>query len=289
MPHQRHNASARCAIGVVGHLDMSISLRSFTLTLSRIKTSTLCLALLACLTTGLPGAAPERRVLVYTKNQVGQGLYVHANISASVAAIKKLGAENNFTVEVSDAPAAFTDQNLKRYKALVFDNTNNEIFDNEEQKASFQRYIRAGGGFVGIHSATGAMRQWPWYWSLIGGKFLRHPKLQTFTVKVKDPKDISTAHLPASFEWTDEFYYVDHMPDDLHVLLAGDLAKLDDPGKETYPGKNFGDEFPLAWRHQFDGGREWYTALGHQPEHYSNPGFTQHILGGILWAMGETK
>ena len=227
--------------------------------------------------------------MVYTKNQVGQGLYVHANIPASVAAIKKLGAENNFIVDVTDDPAAFTDQNLKRYKALVFDNTNNEIFDTEEQKVAFQRYIRAGGGFVGIHSATGAMRQWPWYWSLIGGKFLRHPKLQTFTVKVKDPKDSSTAHLPPTFEWTDEFYFVDHIPEGLHVLLAGDLTKLDDPAKEKYPGKAFGDEFPLTWRHEFDGGREWYTALGHQPEHYSDPRFTRLILGGILWAMGEDK
>ena len=55
------------------------------------------------------------------------------------------------------------------------------------------------------------------------------------------------------------------------MLLAGDLTTLDDPGKEKYPGKKFGDEFPLAWRHQFDGGREWYTALGHKPEHYSDP------------------
>ena len=117
----------------------------------------------------------------------------------------------------------------------------------------------------------------------------RHAKMQKFTVKVKDPKDASTAHLPATFEWTDEFYYVDHMPEGLHVLLAGDLTKLDDPGKETYPGKKFGDEFPLAWRHEFNGGREWYTALGHKPEHYSDPKLAQHILGGILWAMGEKK
>lgn len=274
---------------VAGSIVMSIPLKQFMLISSRLKTLTLVLALLACLTAGLLGAAPERRVLVYTRNQAGKGLYIHANIPASVAALEKLGAENNFLVDVSDDPAVFTDQNLKRYKALMFDNTNNEIFDNEEQKAAFQRYIRAGGGFVGIHSATGAMRQWPWYWSLIGGKFLRHPKLQTFTVRVKDPKDISTAHLPATFEWTDEFYYVDHMPDDLHVLLAGDLTKLDDPAKATYPGKKFGDEFPLAWRHEFDGGREWYTALGHQPEHYSDPKFMQHILGGILWAMRENK
>jgi type 1 glutamine amidotransferase len=232
-------------------------------------------------------------VLVYTKNQVkneaGKALYVHDNIPASVAAIKKLGEENNFAVDVSDDPAVFTDQNLKRYKALVFDNTNNEIFGNEEQKAALQRYIRAGGGFVGIHSACGSMRQWPWFWEMLGGKFLRHPKLQTFTIKVKDLKDPSTAHLGASFQWTDEFYFVDNMPDGLHVLLAGDLTTLNDPAKDKYPGKKFGDEFPLAWRHQFDGGREWYTALGHQPEHYADPQFTKHLLGGILWAMGETK
>ena len=108
------------------------------LTPSRINSSTVLLALLACLTTTALGAAPERRVLVYTKNQVGQGLYVHDNIPASVAAMKKLGAANNFAVDVSDDPAVFTDQNLKRYKALVFDNTNNEIFDNGEQKAAFQ-------------------------------------------------------------------------------------------------------------------------------------------------------
>ena len=245
------------------------------------------LLVLACLTAGVLGASPERRVLVYTKNQVGKGLYVHDNIPASVAAIKKMGEENNFGVDVSDDPSVFTDQNLKRYKALIFDNTNNEIFGSEDQKAAFQCYIRAGGGFVGIHSASGSMRQWPWFWEMLGGKFLRHPKLQTFTIKVKDPKDISTAHLGASFEWTDEFYFLDHMPDGLHVLLAGDLTTLTDPAKDKYPGKLFGDEFPLAWRHEFDGGREWYTALGHKPEYYSDPKLTKHILGGILWAMGE--
>jgi type 1 glutamine amidotransferase len=259
------------------------------LTPSRIKASALSVVLLACLTVAALGAAPERRVLVYTKNQVGKGLYVHDNIPASVATLKKLGAANNFAVDVSDDPASFTDQNLKRYQAVIFDNTNNEVFDNEEQKTAFQRYIRAGGGFVGIHSATGSMRQWPWFWSVVGGKFSRHAKMQKFTVIVKDPKDASTAHLPATFEWTDEFYYVDHMPSGLHVLLAGDLTKLDDPGKDKYPGKMFGDEFPLAWRHEFDGGREWYTALGHKPEHYSDPRLTQHLLGGILWAMGESK
>ena len=234
------------------------------------------------------GAQAEPRVLVYTKNQVGPKLYVHDNIAACAAAIKKLGAENHFIVDVSDDPKVFTDDNLKRYKALIFDNTNNEIFENEEQKAAFQRYIRGGGGFVGIHSASGSMRHWPWFAEMLGGSFVRHPKLQEFTIKVKDAKDPSTAHLPASFQWTDEFYYTTNHPADLHVLLAGDLTTLDDKDKAKYAGK-YGDEFPLTWRHQFDGGREWYTALGHKSEYYSDPKFTKLLLGGIVWAMGDSK
>ncbi len=251
------------------------------------KTSCFATALLAASLFAVLGATHEPRILVYTKNQVGPKLYVHDNVATCADAIKKLGFDNGFAVDVSDDPAAFTDTSLKKYRAIIFDNTNNEIFDTEEQRAAFQRFIRGGGGFVGIHSASGSMRKWPWFWSLLGGKFVRHPKLQTFTVKVKDPKDISTAHLPESFQWTDEFYYVDNMPEGLHVLLAGDLTTLDDPGKDKYPGKNFGDEFPLAWRHEVEGGRAWYTALGHQKEHYADPKFMKHILGGITWAMGK--
>ena len=164
------------------------------LTFSRITSFTTCLALLTCFAAVALGASPEPRVLVYTRNQVGKGLYVHDNIPASVAAIKKLGSANDFAVDVSDDPAVFTDQNLKRYRVVVFDNTNNEVFDNEDQKAAFQRYIRGGGGFVGIHSATGTMRKWPWFWALVGGKFSRHARMQQFTIKVTDPKDLSTAH-----------------------------------------------------------------------------------------------
>lgn len=227
-------------------------------------------------------------MLVYIKNQVGKGLYVHENIKASSEAIKKLGEENNFTVDISDDPKAFTDENLKRYKALVFDNTNNEILESEEQKAALQNYIHGGGGFVAIHSASGSMRQWPWFWSLLGGKFKRHAKMQTFTVYVKDKTHASTKHLPESFEWTDEFYFLDHMPEGLHVVLTGDLGKLNDPAKEEAV-KKFGNENPLAWYHDFEGGRAFYTTLGHNPEHYSDPMLMKHILGGILWAMGDTK
>jgi type 1 glutamine amidotransferase len=247
----------------------------------------LLLSVLAAITLSLTASAADtaRRVLVYTKN--GKG-FVHDNIAAASEAIKKMGRENGFEVDVSDDPAVFTPENLKKYKALVFNNTNNEIFDDEDQKVALQTYIQDGGGFVGLHSATGSMRQWPWFWSLIGGKFAWHAKMQPFTVVVKDKADVSTRHLPETFEWTDEFYFVTNFRDSVQILLTGDVAKLNASAadKEKYAGK-YKDFYPLAWKQTFEGGRSFYTALGHKIEHYSDPKLTQHILGGILWAMGE--
>lgn len=245
-------------------------------------------AILAVLSCADAGRAADRKVLVYTRNFVTSGKgYVHDNIQSNVEAIQKMGRENGFGVDVSDDPAVFTRENLKQYAALIFANTNNEAFANDEQRAAFKAYIQAGGGFVGIHSASGSEREWPYYWSVLGGSFVRHPKMQNFTVRVKDSSHPSTRHMPATFEWTDECYYLDHISTGLHVLLVTDPGKLDDPKKAEYPGDRFGDSMPLAWYQEFDGGREFYTALGHIKEDYAKPLLYQHILGGILWAMGK--
>jgi type 1 glutamine amidotransferase len=251
--------------------------------MSRLWASIACLAIFTAV-----GSAAERKVLVYTRNFVTGGTgYVHDNIASSVEAIRKMGAEKGFAVDVSDDPGVFTDANLKQYRALVFSNSNNEAFANEAQREAFQRYIRAGGGFAGIHSASGSERNWPYFWAVLGGKFLRHPKFQKFTVRVADRNHPATRDLPAEFEWEDECYYHDNLNPGIRPLLVTDPAKLDDPQKETYPGKRFGDALPLAWYQEYDGGREFFTALGHRKEDYSNPILYRHILGGILWVLGE--
>ena len=229
-------------------------------------------------------AADVPRILVYTRNGLtadGRKGYVHDNIASSVAAIARLGADHGFGVDVSDDPEIFTDAALGRYRALVFSNTNNQVLTSEAQQAALQRYIRGGGGFVGIHSACGSMRAWPWFWSLIGGSFVRHPKLQEFTIRVLDRRHPSTAFMDETFRWRDEFYFLRDMPADLHVLLAGDLATLDDPQKPRGEATR-----PLAWSHEFEGGRAWNTTLGHRKESYADPFFQKHLLGGIRWAMG---
>ena len=232
--------------------------------------------------------AAERKVLVYTRNFVTNGTgYVHDNIQASVEAIKNMGAESGFAVEVSDDPKIFTDATLKPFSALIFSNSNNEAFEDDAQRGAFKRYIQGGGGFAGIHSASGSERDWPYFWSVLGGKFVRHPRFQKFVVRVADPKHPATVNLPKTFEWEDECYYTDHLNADIHPLLVTDPSKLDDPQKATYPGDRFGDALPLAWYQKFGGGREFYCALGHSKEAYANPILYKHLLGGILWILGK--
>lgn len=251
----------------------------------------LCSCLLICTTsfttikntTLLNDHSKNPHVLIYTKN--GEG-YVHKNIENSVKALKKLLEENQMTYDVSEDPNLFTEGNLRKYDLLIFSNTNNDVFDNDTQRQAFQKYIQNGGGFVGIHSASGSERSWPWFWAMLGGKFLRHSKFQRFNVVKIDPNHPSATPVPDYWEREDESYYLQELNPDIHVILATDLTSIDDPqAHEEYPANTFGKYFPVTWCHEFDGGYQWYTSLGHSPEDYDDPVFMNHILGGIQWVL----
>jgi type 1 glutamine amidotransferase len=225
-------------------------------------------------------------VLVYTHNGLsvdGKKGYVHDNIADCVKAIEKIGTENKFKVVRSDDPGVFTNAGLKNYRAIIFANSNNKAFDNEQERKAFQDYIHHGGGFVGIHSATGSERDWPWFWKLIGGSFAWHAPLQKFTIQIKDKNHPATSFFDQdTWDWEDEFYTMKEQPPDLHVLLTGNIRELKGTGDKA---KNLPDIIPLAWYHEFEGARSFYTSLGHKKEYYSDPKFVKHLTGGILWAM----
>ncbi len=223
-------------------------------------------------------------VLIYTRNGPG---YVHDNIAASVEALEEICAGLGIETVVTDSPAVFTPEQLEAFDAVIFSNSNNDAFTSQAQREAFQAFIRSGGGFAGIHSSSGSERNWPWFWAMQGGLFRRHPPLQPFDIHVIDPGHISTAHLPAVWAWEDECYYTHHLNPDIHVLLAADLKTVEDAERDVYPGTTFGDYIPLAWCHTFDGGRQWYTALGHKIEYYADPLFREHLRGGILWILGR--
>ena len=230
-----------------------------------------------------PRKLDNARVLVYTKN--GEG-YVHENIASSVAMIEKMGEQHGFEVEASDDPAQFTRGNLRQYDALIFSNTNNETFDTDAQREALQWYVRQGGGVVGIHSVSGSERDWPWFSRLIGGNFERHAPIQDFTAEVIDHAHPSTSFLPDRWEVEqDECYFLSELSPNINTLLAADLETVEDDALDEYPSDTFGRSFPIAWYQQFDGGRQWYTSLGHRSAHYEDSQFMRHVLGGLQWVV----
>ncbi len=224
-----------------------------------------------------------KHILIYTKN--GKG-YVHKNIASSVKALQEICSKEGIKTDVSDDPAVFTPENLEKYDAIFFSNSNNEGFDTQDQKKAFQEFCRSGKGFGALHSANATERQWPWYWALVGGKFIRHAPYQEFDVVVVDPNHPSTAPLPKRWTVEDECYYSFQLNPDIHILLAADLTTVEDKKKGEYPDEIFGERFPLCWCHKFEGGRQWYSALGHNPEFYKDTTFRAHLRGGILWILG---
>ncbi len=225
------------------------------------------------------------KVMVYTKN--GKG-YVHDNIANSIVAIQALGKQNGFSVDVTDDPSKFTDDNLKQYDALIFSNTNNDVFDTDAQRVALMRYIQAGGNFVGLHSACGTERNWKWFKGMLGGTFFWHEPGQSFSVNILDSKNPSLAHLPKKWDREkDEFYFLKEMAVNLNVLAVNDHTTIQKPGGKALDV--FGKVFPSVWWHEYDGGRAFYTSMGHEKTDYEKDDLRKHILGGIEWAIGPQK
>jgi type 1 glutamine amidotransferase len=226
------------------------------------------------------------KVLVYTKN--GKG-YVHDNIESSVKSLEKLGTEKGFTVVTGTDPSVFTDDNLKQFTFLLFANTNNDVFDTDEQRLAFRKYIESGGGFVGLHSVLGTERNWTWFKMMLGGSFAWHPKFQPLTLKVIDPSHPTVKGVPANWTKNDECYFMKEMYPGINVVLAHDLSHLgkDEEEKIQKNVGSFARFYPASWYQQFDGGTVWVTTLGHDKKDYEDPTYLNHIFQGMEFVAGK--
>lgn len=217
----------------------------------------------------------QSRVLVFSKTAA----FRHSSIGAGKMALLKLGAENNLKVDTTEDASVFTEEGLKKYSAVVFLNTTGDIL-NHFQQAVFERYIQAGGGYVGIHAAADCEYTWPWYGQLSGAYFKSHPKQQKAKLIVSDRTHPSTQHLPAIWERYDEWYNFKNTPGkEVNVLISID--------ETSYEGGTHQGNHPMAWYHDFDGGRSFYTELGHTDQSFADPIYMQHLLGGIKYAIGN--
>jgi type 1 glutamine amidotransferase len=205
----------------------------------------------------------------------------HDSIAAGTQAIRELGAAGNFTVTATEDPAVFTTAGLANYEAVVFLNTTGDVL-NDAQQTAFEGYIRAGGGYAGVHAAADTEYDWPFYGDLVGAWFASHPAIQPADVVVEDRAHAATAHLPQRWNRTDEWYnYRTNPRSTAHVLAALDEG--------SYTGGGMGADHPHAWCKTLDGGRSFYTGGGHTIESYADPAFRAHLLGGIRYAAGRTN
>ena len=245
-----------------------------------------CMSVLLSLSSFLCHAQKQFKALLFTKTEG----YHHEAINEGVDAVKKLAARHHFIVEWNEDPHVFNEQQLEKFDVVIFMHTSGNIL-NDEQKQAFTKFIKSGKGFVGIHSASGTENDWEWYTKLVGRVFRIHPVIQTAVLRVVDKNFPGMERIPASWYWTDEWYeFGEEKVKDLHYLLTVDETTYNPNVKwGELVGKGMGTFHPIAWYHEYDGGRSFFTALGHMPLSYEDQVFLEHLYGGIYWAAKGGK
>ncbi len=251
------------------------------------------LLFLLALTIFLPNCSDHipPRILLFSKTEG----YRHESIPAATAALHKLCTAHGIAVDTTEDAEDFTAKNLRRYSAVVFLSTTGDVL-NPTQETDFERYIQAGGGYVGIHAASDTEYGWTWYGGLAGAYFSSHPDQQTATLKVEDHAHASTRHLGDTWQRYDEWYNFKSLNPNVKVLLSLDESSYkggthcgSGTAGASAEAPKAGPCHPASWYHEYDGGRAFYTALGHTKESYAEPEFLKHVLGGIRYAIGKQK
>jgi type 1 glutamine amidotransferase len=227
-------------------------------------------------------AAGKAKVLIYS----GSTGFRHDSIPAGVAAVKSIATRLGYDFDATEDPEIFTAEKLAAYKAIVFVSTTTDPKKPESEwfvgpkRDALVGFLEAGNGVVGLHAAADSHYHWPWYGQMIGGYFERHPKgtpqaLQTFV----DSKFPGTEQLPRTITRNDEWYYYKDFNPLMHVLITVDPSTIGEGEADVNPN-------PVAWYHDFGGGRVFYSGLGHTSESYSEPYVVDLISAGLKYAVG---
>ncbi len=199
---------------------------------------------------------------------------------------------------VSEALQKLSPANLKNYAAVLFVSTTGDLPLPDKQ--GFLDWVATGRGFIGVHAALDTLHGYPPFIAMIGGEFRTHGPQVTVECLNQDPAHAACQPLPRSWTVFDEIYQMQNFDRakvrgllslDTLMLTAADIA-----AKKSTPG-----DYPVAWSKTHGRGRVFYTSLGHREDLWDpaytdksgrkNPAQTarqyqQHLLGGILWAIG---
>ena len=172
---------------------------------------------------------------------------------------------------------------------------------NAAQQTAFEDYIQAGGGYTGIHAAADTEYEWKWYGHLVGAYFLQPPARDArppTSVIVEDTDDHSTQGLPAPrWDRTDEWYNYKpvnfEQTGDVRLQPAGQTSTSSSRSTSRPTARRTAtttdDDHPISWCQRYDGGRSWYTGMGHTAESFAEADYLKHILGGIEVSAGAAR
>lgn len=220
------------------------------------------------------------KVLLFTKTD---GFH-HKAINEGVTAIRKMAEKHHFNLDWHEDSKVFNEKNLEQYDVIFFLLTTGDIL-NDEQQVAMEQFIQSGKGFVGVHSASDTEYDWDWYTKMVGRTFHIHPVIQTAELEVLDRRFPGLERMPDNFWWTDEFYeFGTERIDSLNYILSIDGDTYETNAKWGDTESREMDFRPMAWYHEYDGGRAFYTALGHVPATYNDDLFLEHMYGGLMWA-----
>lgn len=209
--------------------------------------------------------------------------YFHKSISAGREMLTKMAADHNFEVVFTDSSTLFTDQGLAPFDAIIFLNPNGYIL-NENEREAFQKYMRSGKGYVGIHAAANCELDWPWYMKLTCAYETGvNANNVEGTVVLQNETHASVKNLPKTFSVKDEWLKYNL---DVRSLNDSNIKLLAVVNEDCYkPGVT--STHSISWYHQYDGGRVWYTGFGHQAPVFSDPNVIENIWGGIQYAVDK--
>jgi hypothetical protein len=246
----------------------------------------LCLAIAIANSSSAAIAQKQFKALVVTTTNG----WHHESLHSGVIALKELANRNFFDVVLFEDPNSFNDKFLEQFQVVIFLNTTGDIFNPDQQKA-LEKFIQSGKGFVGIHSASDTEYEWEWYTKLVGRMFHIHPTIQTAKLQVVDSTFPGLQAFEGGKLWTEEWYeYSAAKSNDLKVVLSVDETTYNPKVQwGNKKGEGMGKSHPIAWYQNFDGGRSFYTGLGHLPTNFSNQAFLDHLYGGIVWAATGKK
>lgn len=250
------------------------------------------------------------KVLIYSRTAGPR----HANLGTVMAAgLNPAMAENNVMqaglvrmLAAEGITADWTEDvtvlagRINNYKAVIFASSNRDTLwnaaattSNDSARTALRNYMRRGGGFVGLHNAFGAEYNWPYYEGLLGNaNFYNHSANRNGNVVIT-AADPSTAGVPATFAFQDEWYNLMPFPTNVKFLAKVDSSSLNPPDAKPHPGHP--DFFPVAWCQYYDGGKSWVTTLGHNAHSFADGGtgvgaapYQRLVVQGVKSVMGMT-